>query len=146
MANGSVEGTEPRRLGKTGQCLCGNVSYDVDGPLRNILHCHCENCRRVSGNHVASSGAATEDITVYGDEHLRWYDLGYARYGFCGTCGSSLFWVGAEHADRTSIQAGSLNDASGLTLDGVWFADEAQSHLTVDANVPHYQGNGGSTV
>lgn len=133
-------------VGTTGQCLCGAVSYDVTGPLRNILHCHCENCRRISGNHVASSGAASEDLQIHGEDRLGWYDLGYARYGFCTTCGSSLFWVGAEHSDRTSIQAGSLNDASGLDLVGVWFAAEAQGHNRVAADVPHFDGNGGAEV
>ncbi len=133
-------------VGKTGRCLCGAVSYDVDGPLRDILHCHCENCRRISGNFVASSGAATEDLTVHGDAALRWHDLGYAKYGFCGDCGSSLFWVGAEHAHRTSIQAGTLNDASSLELVGVWFASEAQTRAVVPDDVPHFEGNGGDDV
>lgn len=100
------------------------------------------NCRKISGNFVASSGSATDDLTI--DDHgdvLRWYDLGYARYGFCSICGSSLFWQGADHRDRTSIQAGSLDDASTISLAGVWFADEAQPHLTIDRTVPHFAGN-----
>ncbi|MDW3176206.1 MAG: GFA family protein [Acidimicrobiia bacterium] len=126
----------------TGGCLCGAITYHVDGPLRDVLHCHCLNCRKISGNFVASSGSATEDLTISDAEGaLRWFDLGYARYGFCSTCGSSLFWQGAEHADRTSIQAGSLDDASAISLVGVWFADEAQSHVLVDESVPHFAGN-----
>lgn len=126
----------------SGGCLCGAITYSVDGPLRDVLHCHCVNCRKVSGNFVASSGSATEDLLIedIGDV-LRWYDLGYARYGFCSTCGSSLFWRGAEHTDRTSIQAGSLHDASTISLIGVWFAEEAQPHLIVDESVPHFAGN-----
>ncbi len=136
--------TEP--VGTTGRCLCGAVSYDVNGPLRDILHCHCENCRRVSGNFVSSSGAATADLTVHGEDRLKWYDLGYATYGFCGDCGSSLFWVGADHAHRTSIQAGTLNDPSELDLVGVWFASEAQFAATVPDGVPRFDGNGGDDV
>lgn len=129
--------TEP-----TGGCLCGAVTYVVDGPLRGILHCHCVNCRKVSGNFVASSGSATSDLSISDDDDvLRWYDLGYAKYGFCSICGSSLFWRGAEHEDRTSIQAGSLSDASERALVGVWFAEDAQSHLIVDETVPHFAGN-----
>ena len=129
--------TEP-----TGGCLCGAVTYVVDGPLRDVLHCHCVNCRKVSGNFVASSGSATDDLTITDEnDRLAWYDLGYAKYGFCSACGSSLFWRGSEHAERTSIQAGSLSDASALNLVGVWFADEAQGHLLVDGSVPHFAGN-----
>jgi len=129
---------------QTGGCLCGSVTYRVDGPLRDVLHCHCANCRRVSGNFVASSGSATDDLVITDlGRSLRWYDLGYARYGFCSTCGSSLFWQGAEHTDRTSIQAGSLDDASSISLAGVWFADEAQPHVTLDHSVPHFPRNDG---
>jgi hypothetical protein len=127
---------------QTGGCLCGRVTYRVDGPLRDVLHCHCINCRKVSGNFVASSGSATSDLVIADEDHsLRWYDLGYARYGFCSTCGSSLFWQGAEHTDRTSIQAGSLDDASSVSLLGVWFANDAQPHVTMDHSVPHFGGN-----
>lgn len=126
----------------TGGCLCGAITYVVDGPLRDVLHCHCVNCRKISGNFVASSGSATSDLTITDDQRtLRWYDLGYATYGFCSTCGSSLFWRGAEHTDRTSIQAGSLSDTSDLALAGVWFAEEAQGHLLIDASVPHFARN-----
>ena len=126
----------------TGGCLCGSVSYRVDGPLRDVLHCHCVNCRKVSGNFVASSGCATSDLVIDDDTAvLRWYDLGYARYGFCSECGSSLFWQGAEHMDRTSIQSGSLTDASRLKLIGIWFTSEAQPHLLLDDTVPRYEGN-----
>ncbi len=130
----------------TGTCLCGELTYSVDGPLRNILHCHCLNCQRVSGNFVASSGCATADLTIHDEQTLRWFDLGYARYGFCSTCGSSLFWQGAEHTDRTSLQAGSLLDPSGLELEGIWFVADAQSHNAIDTTVPHFDGNGDGNV
>ena len=34
----------------SGHCLCGAVSFEVHGPLRDILLCHCEECRRWLGN------------------------------------------------------------------------------------------------
>ena len=43
--------------------------------------------------------------------------------------------------DRTSIQSGSLTDASRLKLLGIWFTSEAQPHLLLDDSVPHYEGN-----
>jgi len=75
-------------------------------------------------------------------EHLRWYDLGYARYGFCDNCGSTLFFRAAESPDITSVMVGTLDDGSGLAVREVWFANEAQPHNTLPGNVPHFEGNG----
>ncbi len=130
----------------TGGCLCGALRYRAKGPLRDILHCHCEYCRRITGNFVAASGCATEDLEIEDDSTLRWYDVEFARYGFCTNCGSHVFWQGAEHRERTSLQAGTLDDASGLRLAGVWFADEAQDHVIVDPAIPAHNGNGDESV
>ena len=128
--------------GRTGRCLCGAVSYAIAGPVRDILHCHCENCRRITGNFVAGTACATDVLTISGRDSLRWFDVGYARYGFCGECGSHLFWQGAEHRERTSVKVGSLDDASGLEVAAVWFADEAQPHVQLHEGVPHHPANG----
>ena len=34
---------------KTGGCLCGAVRYEVDPPLRDVILCHCEMCRKAHG-------------------------------------------------------------------------------------------------
>ena len=57
-----------------------------------------------------------------------------------------MLWQGNEHRDRTSIQVGVLDDASDLTLAGVWFADEAQPHHRLDMGIPHHDGNGDQIV
>jgi len=128
-----------------GGCLCGAIRYQVTEPLRNVLHCHCLNCRKTTGNFMSATGCTTAALQISdADQVLRWHDLGYATYGFCSTCGSSLFWQGAEHQDRTSIHTGSLDDRSELTLESIWFADEASADHLLDAAVPHFSGNGES--
>ncbi len=126
-----------------GGCLCGAVTYRLTDPPAEVLHCHCENCRRVSGNFVAAARVPTEAIVLTDpDERLTWYDLTYARYGFCGTCGSNLFWVGADHEETTSLMVGSLHVDDELRLGGVWFAADAQRHHALPGHVPHFAGNG----
>jgi hypothetical protein len=83
------------RTGRAGHCLCGGVAYQTDGPIAEVMQCHCENCRRLSGNFVAAGRAATDDLQIADpDGYLRWHELGYARYGFCRNCGSTLFYQG----------------------------------------------------
>lgn len=40
----------------TGSCLCTAVQYEVSGPLRSVLYCHCEQCRRASGHIFVENG------------------------------------------------------------------------------------------
>ena len=34
----------------TGSCLCGAVRYEVTGPLRDVVECHCAMCRKTHGH------------------------------------------------------------------------------------------------
>jgi hypothetical protein len=115
-------------LRATGRCLCGAVRYEVRGPLRDVLICHCEECRRWHGHVSASTAAARGDLVVTDDRALRWIDSprsdASARRGFCGECGSSLFWD-APARDTVSIAAGTLDPPTGLRIMGDWYAADA---------------------
>jgi hypothetical protein len=26
--------------------MCGDIRYEITGPLSDVVHCHCESCRR----------------------------------------------------------------------------------------------------
>ena len=63
----------------TGQCMCGQVRYEVHGPLRDVIACHCAQCRRASSHYVAATAAHPKDL----DDHLRSGSLlvrGHARH------------------------------------------------------------------
>ena len=101
----------------TGRCLCGAVRFEVDGPLRDVIVCHCVECRRWHGHISASTAAPADALRVTSADALRWIDSPdsdvHARRGFCGECGSSLFWD-APDRDTISIAAGTLDPPTGL--------------------------------
>ena len=100
-----IEARPVERAPATGRCLCGAVTFEVVGALRDVLNCHCHRCRRFTGHHLAATSAAYADLRVHDDDGaLTWFaPVDEAAYGFCNRCGSSLFWRGAGTADRTSI-------------------------------------------
>ena len=125
---------------RSGHCLCGEVSY-TGTPTSGVLHCHCENCRRLTGNHIAAVRTKTTDLTIVdATGQLRWHELGYARYGFCRSCGSTLFFQPDDQL-HTSMTTGTMDNVEGLELESVWFAHERQPHSPVPEGVPHYDGN-----
>ncbi len=138
--------TESAQNPRTGGCLCGAVRYRIDGPLADVLNCHCERCRRTSGHHVAAARAQVEDVTV--DDRrgsLTWYrpeDDPSTAYVFCNLCGSSLFWQTDTRANEWSMHAGCLDDTTGLTTTANWFAHEAGSYFRLDPDLECFDGNG----
>lgn len=115
---------------KTGGCLCGAVTYVVTGALRPVVACHCVQCRKTSGHYVSATSAARRDVAI--DGSVTWYQSSeQARRGFCGTCGSNLFWDGA--GDNLSIFAGTLDGETGLaTVGHIYCADKGDYYALTD--------------
>ena len=124
-------------MSKTGGCLCGAVTYRVTGPLRPVIACHCQQCRKSSGHHVAATSCARDDIEISGE--VTWYQSSdTARRGFCGTCGSNLFWDGA--GVNLSIHAGTLDGATGLELAGHIFCADKGDYYEISDDLPKADG------
>ena len=116
---------------KTGSCLCGAVQYEVHGTLRNVIACHCAQCRKQTGTYMSATAAKDGDLKIVEDRGLKWYRSSEgARRGFCGECGSVLFWKG-DGRDYTAIAAGSLDGATGLTLEGHIFCASAGDYYVI---------------
>ena len=109
----------------TGGCLCGAVRYRVTGALRPVIACHCSQCRRTSGHHVAATSAPRDTVAVTGN--VTWYaSSDVARRGFCGVCGSNLFWrltMPGPMQGMMSVTAGTLDSLEGLELTAEVYID-----------------------
>lgn len=128
----------------SGGCLCGGVTYEVIGPLRPVFNCHCYRCRQTSGHHVAATGCAPEDLVVADSGSLAWYEpVEGVFYGFCSSCGSSLFFRTDEGAlTNISIMAGTLTQPTGLETSADWWAAEAADYHQLRSDTTHYPYDG----
>jgi hypothetical protein len=119
-----------------GGCLCKEVRYTVSGPLRSIIACHCEQCRRTSGHFAAMTSARIADIAIASSQSLRWFRSSEnAERGFCATCGSNLFWR-PSGSDMMSITAGSLDTPTGLAIEKHIFAGAKSDYYEIDDGLP----------
>jgi hypothetical protein len=130
----------------TGRCLCGAVRYEVRGPLEDVLICHCEECRRWHGHCSAFTAARRDDLVCDDERALRWIESAEsdanARRGFCGECGSSLFWD-APARGTISIAAGTLDGDTGLRVVGhVYVSQHADYYDLPDDGIPRHQHGG----
>jgi hypothetical protein len=131
----------------SGRCLCGAVRYEVRGPLRDVVVCHCRECRRWHGNYCAASASAKDDLVI--DDRsgaLRWIQSpesdAHGRRGFCAQCGSSLFWD-APNRPTTAIAAGTLDEPTGLrTIYHIYTATKGDYYELPDDGLPRYPASG----
>lgn len=120
-----------------GGCLCADVSFRVTGPLRPVIACHCQMCRRSSGHFAAATSAPRESVEIEGE--VRWYQSSeMARRGFCPICGSTLFWD--DGGARLAIFAGALDRPTGLGMQGHIFCAEKGDYYEIDGDLPRAEG------
>lgn len=120
---------EPARI-LQGSCLCGAVQYRVTTPTLWCAHCHCTQCQRANGAAFVTWVGAAADRVTFDDFRLRWYaSSDDAERGFCGDCGSPLFfrserWPGELHVVRASFH-GDIDR-------------EPEAHVFFDTHVPWF--------
>jgi hypothetical protein len=116
---------------KTGSCLCGAVSFEVHGALRPVIACHCTQCRKQTGTYMSATACADKVLKFTTDRGLKWRRSSpEAQRGFCGECGSVLFWK-KDGSDTTSIAAGSIDGPTGAPLDGHIFCESAGDYYVI---------------
>src|SRR5687767_9578923 len=116
-------------MSASGGCLCGGVRYEVRGPLRDVVVCHCSRCRRTHGHVGAYTACRSAHLVLVQDASLRWYEADERARGFCGVCGASLFWRAAGR-ETVSIAAGTLDPPTGLkTIAHVFTRDQGDYYV-----------------
>ncbi len=94
-----------------GSCLCGRVSFELDGELQAPRYCHCENCRKFSGTSPATwamvnSSALQRDQTL----PLGRFDSGRGIRCFCPQCGSPVWFESKDFPEIVGIPLGVIDE------------------------------------
>lgn len=98
----------------TGNCLCGNVSFEADGDIAMMGNCHCTDCQQASGSPFATLVFMAEaDVKISGEtqrfEHK--VDSGNTlSKDFCPNCGSQMFGGNPARPGVIGLRAGSINE------------------------------------
>jgi len=122
----------------TGACLCGAVRFEVTGDLAPPDACHCSQCRKTSGHVWASTDVSKAHLTMTGAENLRWYQSSEkVRRGFCGTCGSALFWDPVQR-DTIGVAMGAFDQPTGTHLHVHIFTADKGDYYKIADGVPQF--------
>ena len=97
-----------------GSCDCQGVVFELIAELRDVVFCHCSQCRKTSGHYWAATQVPKVNLNLIKATSLSWYDSSdKARRGFCSVCGSSMFYE-RKGIDKISVSAGSLETPTSL--------------------------------
>lgn len=101
----------------TGSCLCGAVTYEIEGEADRFYYCHCQRCRKLTGTGHAGN-LLMRPLTcirwTQGESKLKRYDVPEAeRFHnlFCSECGSPMPRP-TPQLDGVLVPAGSLDQES----------------------------------
>ncbi|MBT8459241.1 MAG: GFA family protein [Boseongicola sp.] len=106
---------------KTGQCLCGAVTFTGD-TAETILACHCGQCQRWTGGGPYYA-VRVSDLELSGAEMVRAYHASeWGERAVCATCGTTIYWK-MQGKPPHSVAAGLLDDQSGMRVTEEIFVD-----------------------
>ena len=124
--------------GHSGGCLCGAVRFQAEDVKAQHHACHCDMCRHWAGGPFMAVSVGTARFT--GEENLRRYASSeWAERGFCGRCGSSLFYH-LKDKDTYMLAAGAFDDMPDLRLVGEVFIDRKPDGYAFAGNLPGMTG------
>lgn len=125
-----------------GSCMCGSVYFEVSGELRDIVCCHCKECRKQTGHIMAATATKLSSLHLLKTDGLKWYrSSDRARRAFCSNCGSTLFWR-RDGADQIAIAAGALHDTTGLKIIAHVFCIERGSYYEISDDAQQFDLSG----
>lgn len=108
---------------RSGHCLCGKVTFTISEGADEVGVCHCDMCRRWAGAPWFAVHCKTP-VTFEGEKQIvRYRSSDWAERGFCGTCGSYLFYR-ILASDEYFISPFAFEDQSGLSFTSQVFIDE----------------------
>lgn len=78
----------------SGSCLCGTVSFEVEGDFDSFYLCHCQYCQKDTGSAHAANlfSQSAKLVWLAGADAVTCFMLPGTRHNksFCKSCGSAL--------------------------------------------------------
>ena len=125
-----------------GQCLCGEVKYEVERLTPSMGHCHCSMCRKFHGAAFATFGEAASEHFHWtkGESCLKSYTAANKTIRrFCKHCGSSMtFEPSDSDGSLVEFTLGTLDTPIAQQPDAHIFVDNKASWYPIEDALPQY--------
>lgn len=122
-----------------GSCLCGKVSFAVEGKLAPVEACHCTMCRKWTSHFLASTEVPRAALKINDSNLVSWFRSSEkVRRGFCSTCGSPLFFdpVDKEKHAWIGVSMGAIESPTGTEMALHIFTSEKGDYYEIMDGLP----------
>jgi hypothetical protein len=128
---------------KRGHCLCGQVSFEYEGPENWRGHCHCESCRRnTSSAFTTFMGVPRAACRFTGAQPGVYQSSPGVRRLFCGNCGTPMAYEADRYPDEIHFYAASLENSADFRPDfHVHFAERVP-WADINDGLPRFEHGG----
>jgi hypothetical protein len=123
-----------------GSCLCGDISWKIDGDVTMHANCHCSICRKVHGSAYATFVFAPASAFSWtsGEDKIAFYQSSeQGQRGFCPHCGSPVPGV---TGDVAFVPAGNLDGNISRPLDSHIFVGSKAPWIDINDDAPQFAG------
>lgn len=134
----------------SGSCLCGSITYTVNGTLGPLAFCHCTKCRKANGTAFLAAAQVDPDEFELHDPngYLKAFESSAGVFrNFCSNCGSPLFSRRPGPPEVLRLRVGTLDTVLSQPLElHIFYADKAPWYAPDDAAPKFSQGPQSSPV
>ncbi|MFT5577731.1 MAG: hypothetical protein ACI9WS_000482 [Paraglaciecola psychrophila] len=129
-------------MAQSGQCLCGDIKYQLANTPTLMGICHCKNCQRQAGTAFSTLAGVPRDEFTLSSGEPKCYQDGDTDSGstvqryFCGNCGSPIYSVVPSTPDMFYLKTGTMDDTSTFAPQFNVWCDSKQPWLTLEDGVP----------
>lgn len=124
-----------------GGCLCGAIRFEITGPIRNIIYCHCSQCRKAQGSAFATNGIVTTEHFHFlsGEDKLTGYEStpGQTKY-FCKICGSPIISKTISKSGQVRVRLGTIESDISERPEAHIFATSKANWEDICGDLPQY--------
>lgn len=128
----------------SGSCACRYISYTIATPPKNLVYCHCVECRKQSGAPYQTWLDFPTDSIKWNIEPTVWRSSDTATRTFCPRCGSTMTMSLDTDPSSTDVAAGTLDDESEHLVSGpgkhIFYKEKAAWFVAPDDGSKKFDG------
>lgn len=126
----------------SGSCLCGTVSFEIEGDFDSFYLCHCQYCQKDTGSAHAANlfSQSAELVWRSGADAVTSFTLPGTRHNksFCKLCGSAV--PGTQIAGLLVVPAGCLDTEISMVPTAHIFLSKKAAWAAELGEVPECEG------